>query len=80
VQQIARYSIYLFGNLLKMQRHVEAIITQPLMGDLIKEGKVVPETRSDVGRAGAWAPLSPMSVRPAERQVQSNQPNQEIPP
>jgi hypothetical protein len=67
VQQTARYSIYLVGNLLKMQRHVEAIITRPLMDDLIKQGKVVPETRSDVGGAGAWAPLIPMSVRPAER-------------
>ena len=61
---------YLVGNLLKVQRHVEAIITT---------SKVVLEMRSDVGRAGAW-PLSPMSVRPAERQVQSNQPNQEITP
>jgi hypothetical protein len=54
---------YLVAHLLTLQRHVEALIARPLMDDVV----------------GASSPRSPMSVRPVEGQVQSNQPNREIP-
>jgi molybdate transport system substrate-binding protein len=40
------------------------IITRPLMDDLIKQGKVVAETRSDVGRAGAGVAVPVGAARP----------------
>jgi molybdate transport system substrate-binding protein len=41
-----------------------AIVTRPLMDDLIKQGRVTAETRSDIGRAGAGLAVQAGANRP----------------
>ena len=40
------------------------IVTRPLMDDLTKQGRIVPETRFDVGRAGAGVAVQTGAAKP----------------
>jgi molybdate transport system substrate-binding protein len=41
-----------------------AVVTRPMMDDLIKQSRIVAETRSDVGQAGAGVAVQMGAVRP----------------